>query len=121
VFVTGVLTTGICRPSCPARHPARGNVRFFPDGAAAQEAGLRACLRCRPDDLARDAAAVAEAIAMIKEAEEAPALAQLAAQAGYSPAHFQRCSPATPGCRPPPMPARCGSGAWATRSPGQAA
>jgi AraC family transcriptional regulator of adaptative response/methylated-DNA-[protein]-cysteine methyltransferase len=31
VFVTGVLTTGIyCRPSCPARHPARGNVRFFP-------------------------------------------------------------------------------------------
>jgi AraC family transcriptional regulator of adaptative response/methylated-DNA-[protein]-cysteine methyltransferase len=91
VFVTGVLTTGIyCRPSCPARHPARGNVRFFPDGAAAQEAGLRACLRCRPDDLARDAAAVAEAIAMIKEAEEAPALAQLAAQAGYSPAHFQK-------------------------------
>ncbi|MEW6575306.1 MAG: Ada metal-binding domain-containing protein, partial [Pseudomonadota bacterium] len=35
-FVTGVLTTGIyCRPSCAARHPARSNVRFFDDGAAA--------------------------------------------------------------------------------------
>src|SRR3546814_5799117 len=41
-FVTGVLTTGVyCRPSCAARHPGRGNVRFFADGAAAREAGLR--------------------------------------------------------------------------------
>ena len=54
-FVTGVLTTGIyCRPSCAARHPARGNVRFFADGAAAREAGLRPCKRCLPDDVARD-------------------------------------------------------------------
>ena len=38
-FVTGVMTTGIyCRPSCAARHPARGNVRFFADGAAARAA-----------------------------------------------------------------------------------
>ena len=45
-FVTGVLTTGIyCRPSCAARHPRRHNVRFFADGAAAREAGLRPCLR----------------------------------------------------------------------------
>ena len=36
-FITGVLTTGIyCRPSCPARHPKRENVRFFADGAAAR-------------------------------------------------------------------------------------
>ena len=50
VFVTGVLTTGIyCRPSCPARTPRRENVRFFATAAAAQQAGLRACLRCRPD------------------------------------------------------------------------
>ena len=91
VFVTGVLTTGIyCRPSCAARHPARGNVRFFADGADARAAGLRACLRCRPDDLARDAAAVAGAIAAIKAAEAAPTLNALAAQAGYSPAHFQK-------------------------------
>ena len=49
-FFTGVLTTGIyCRPSCPARTPKRENVRFFASAAAAQQAGLRACLRCRPD------------------------------------------------------------------------
>jgi AraC family transcriptional regulator, regulatory protein of adaptative response / methylated-DNA-[protein]-cysteine methyltransferase len=49
-FVTGVLTTGIyCRPSCAARHPARGNVRFFADGAAARAAGFsaRASAACR--------------------------------------------------------------------------
>ncbi len=51
-FVTGVLTTGIyCRPSCAARHPDRGNVRFFVDGAQARSAGLRACKRCLPDDV----------------------------------------------------------------------
>lgn len=51
VFFTGVLTTGIyCRPSCPARTPRKENVRFFPSAAAAQEHGLRACKRCRPDD-----------------------------------------------------------------------
>ncbi len=49
-FVTGVTSTGIyCRPSCPAMTPKRRNVRFFPSSAAAQRAGLRACLRCRPD------------------------------------------------------------------------
>ena len=49
-FFTGVLTTGIyCRPVCPARTPNRGNVVFHPTAAAAQEAGLRACLRCRPE------------------------------------------------------------------------
>ena len=49
-FVTAVLTTGIyCRPSCPAMTPKRENVRFFPTPAAAQEAGFRACKRCRPD------------------------------------------------------------------------
>ena len=49
-FVTAVLTTGIyCRPSCPAMTPKRANVRFFPTPAAAQDAGFRACKRCRPD------------------------------------------------------------------------
>ena len=49
-FFTGVLSTGIyCRPVCPARTPNRGNVVFHPTAAAAQEAGLRACLRCRPE------------------------------------------------------------------------
>jgi AraC family transcriptional regulator of adaptative response / DNA-3-methyladenine glycosylase II len=49
-FVTAVRTTGIyCRPSCPAMLPKPGNVRFYPTAAAAQEAGFRACKRCRPD------------------------------------------------------------------------
>src|SRR5438874_2274626 len=46
----GVKTTGIyCRPICPARLPKRENVIFFPSAAAAQEAGFRPCLRCRPE------------------------------------------------------------------------
>jgi AraC family transcriptional regulator of adaptative response / DNA-3-methyladenine glycosylase II len=45
-----VTTTGIyCRPFCPAPTPKRQNVRFFPTAAAAQEAGFRPCLRCRPE------------------------------------------------------------------------
>jgi AraC family transcriptional regulator of adaptative response / DNA-3-methyladenine glycosylase II len=48
-FFCAVVTTGIyCRPSCPAR-PHRKNLRFFPSAAAAQQAGFRACKRCRPD------------------------------------------------------------------------
>ena len=47
---TGVKTTGIyCRPICPARTPRRKNVEFFPSAAAAQGAGYRPCLRCRPE------------------------------------------------------------------------
>ncbi len=45
-----VTTTGIyCRPFCPAPTPRRQNVRFFPTAAAAQDAGFRPCLRCRPE------------------------------------------------------------------------
>jgi AraC family transcriptional regulator of adaptative response / DNA-3-methyladenine glycosylase II len=49
-FFTGVVTTGIyCRPSCPVRPPKAKNMRFYPSAAAAQQAGFRACKRCRPD------------------------------------------------------------------------
>jgi AraC family transcriptional regulator of adaptative response / DNA-3-methyladenine glycosylase II len=49
-FFTGVTSTGIyCRPICPARTPMRKHCRFFPSAAAAQQAGFRACLRCRPE------------------------------------------------------------------------
>ena len=90
-FVTGVLSTGIfCRPSCPARHPRRENVRFYADAEAARAAGLRACMRCLPDDVARDERAVLDAIALIKRAEAPPALGDLAEWVGYSPSHFQR-------------------------------
>ncbi|UQN31378.1 DNA-3-methyladenine glycosylase 2 [Brachybacterium kimchii] len=48
-FFTCVRSTGIfCRPSCPARTPARANVDFAPSAAAAVEAGFRACKRCGP-------------------------------------------------------------------------
>jgi AraC family transcriptional regulator of adaptative response / DNA-3-methyladenine glycosylase II len=46
----GVKSTGIyCRPICPARSAKFENCRFFPSAAAAQEAGFRPCLRCRPE------------------------------------------------------------------------
>src|SRR5215831_15647170 len=49
VFV-GVTSTGIyCRPICPARTPKFENCRYFASAAAAQEAGFRPCLRCRPE------------------------------------------------------------------------
>ena len=49
-FFTAVSTTRVyCRPSCPAMTPKAENVRFYPTAAAAQQAGFRACLRCRPD------------------------------------------------------------------------
>jgi AraC family transcriptional regulator of adaptative response / DNA-3-methyladenine glycosylase II len=50
VFFIAVTSTGIyCRPSCPAITPKRENMRFYRGAAAAQEAGFRACKRCRPD------------------------------------------------------------------------
>ena len=90
-FVTGVLSTGIyCRPSCAARHPKRKNVRFFAQAEQAEAAGLRACLRCHPNDVARDEAAVKAVIDAIRMAETAPKLDELADLTGYSPAHLQR-------------------------------
>src|ERR1700723_2445837 len=48
-FVFAVSSTGVyCRPSCPARRPRRENVRFFLPPEQAEQAGYRACLRCRP-------------------------------------------------------------------------
>lgn len=91
LFVTGVHSTGIyCRPSCPARPPRRENVRFYASAGEAEAAGLRACKRCCPGEVSREERAVLMAIAAIKAAEQPLALAGLAADAGYSPAHFQR-------------------------------
>ena len=50
VFFIAVTSTGIyCRPSCPAITPKREHMRYYRSAAAAQEAGFRACKRCRPD------------------------------------------------------------------------
>ena len=49
-FVVAVRTTGIyCRPGCPAPIPQERNVEFYACAAGAEEAGYRACFRCRPD------------------------------------------------------------------------
>jgi AraC family transcriptional regulator, regulatory protein of adaptative response / methylated-DNA-[protein]-cysteine methyltransferase len=91
MFVGAVRTTGIyCKPSCPARHPLRENVEWFADGASAQAAGYRACLRCRPDQIGRDREAVAMALRLIEADERPPRLDTLAAQVGYAPHHFHR-------------------------------
>ncbi len=73
IFV-GVHTTGIyCRPICPARTPKLENIDFYPSAAAAQEAGFRPCLRCRPEsspDLAAwrgTSSTVARALTLIAE------------------------------------------------------
>jgi AraC family transcriptional regulator of adaptative response / DNA-3-methyladenine glycosylase II len=72
-FVMGVTSTRIyCRPGCPARLPARRNVRFYATPSAAEAAGFRACLRCRPDrapgpGAAGTAATVSRALRLIDE------------------------------------------------------
>jgi len=73
-FFTGVRTTGIyCRPICPARTPRPENVLFFACAAAAEAAGFRACLRCRPEAApgtpawAGSSAVVARALRLIGE------------------------------------------------------
>ncbi len=49
-FFVGVASTEIyCRPVCPARTPRRQNCAFFPSAAAAEKAGFRPCMRCRPE------------------------------------------------------------------------
>jgi AraC family transcriptional regulator of adaptative response / DNA-3-methyladenine glycosylase II len=50
LFFTAVSSTGIyCRPVCPAPTPKRANVRYYANAAAAEAAGFRPCLRCRPE------------------------------------------------------------------------
>jgi AraC family transcriptional regulator of adaptative response/methylated-DNA-[protein]-cysteine methyltransferase len=93
-FFYSVATTGVyCRPSCGARLPRRGNVRFHTSREDAERAGFRPCRRCRPDEAPlelRRAAAVEKACRLIETAEETPSLDQLADAAGMSRFHFHR-------------------------------
>jgi AraC family transcriptional regulator, regulatory protein of adaptative response / methylated-DNA-[protein]-cysteine methyltransferase len=90
-FVGAVKTTGIyCKPSCPARRPLRQNVEFFANAELAVAAGYRECLRCRPNEVGRDRAAVANALALIESSDEAVSLEALATAVGYAPHHFHR-------------------------------
>ncbi len=100
-FVVFVTTTMIyCRPSCPARRPRPENFFLVPDNASAEEGGFRPCLRCKPDQAARDASAVARAVTLLKAAEERVALADLAEAVGYSPDHFTRVFQRSTGLTP---------------------
>lgn len=97
-FFTAVLTTGIyCRPICPARTPKRENVRFYPSAAAAERAGFRACLRCRPESAPGSAAwigrsaVVARALKMIAGgAMEDDDYEAFAARLGVGGRHLRR-------------------------------
>lgn len=93
-FLYAVKTTGVyCRPGCASRLPRRENVQFFDNCVDAERAGYRPCRRCRPDDTSPDermAQTVIRACRRIEAAERAPTLAELAAEAGLSPWHFQR-------------------------------
>lgn len=103
-FFTSVRTTGVyCRPTCTARHARRENVAFYATAAEAERAGFRACKRCRPNEASlaeRQAAAVAKACRIIADAEEPPALDDLAAAVGLSRFHFHRVFKAVTGLTP---------------------
>jgi len=100
-FVVCVTTTMIyCRPSCPARRPRPENVLLAADNDSAERRGFRPCLRCRPDEAARDATAVARAVEILKRADERVPLAELAGAVDYSPDHFSRMFQRSTGLTP---------------------
>lgn len=96
LFFLGVTSTGIyCRPSCPARRPLRANVRFFATAPAAEQAGHRPCLRCRPDEAPDDSRValvrqMCEHIQAHCEEGSAMTLAALARRSGYGATHLKR-------------------------------
>lgn len=92
-FVMAVSSTGIyCRPSCPARRPARERVRFYDSPADARAGGYRACRRCHPDLGAETPAMqlVRRACSVLDEADARITLADMGARLGVSPSHLQR-------------------------------
>jgi len=107
-FFCAVTSTGIyCRPSCPARTPKRENVRFYPSAAAAQQAGFRACLRCRPDATPGSpewnvrADVVARAMRLIRDGiVDREGIEGLARRLGYSTRQLNRLVTAEVGTGP---------------------
>ncbi|WP_225726061.1 MULTISPECIES: bifunctional transcriptional activator/DNA repair enzyme AdaA [unclassified Nocardia] len=103
---TGVVTTGIyCRPGCAGR-PKPENVRVFTTAAAAEAAGFRACLRCRPYRGAPPvgppgAELVCRAVRLIVDgALDEHGEADLAARLGVSARHLRRLFAAALGLNP---------------------
>src|SRR6266851_1267504 len=93
-FVFGVSSTGIfCRPSCPAKRPRRENVSFFDQALQAEQAGYRACLRCRPkavDGNPQSALVRAMCRYIEQHIEDRLTLSLLAKEFRRSPFHLQR-------------------------------
>ncbi|MER3424714.1 MAG: bifunctional transcriptional activator/DNA repair enzyme protein Ada, partial [Nitrospiraceae bacterium] len=93
-FVSGVKTTRIyCRPACSSRLPNPTNVAFFGSVAEAEQAGFRACKRCKPNTTLAPRPhreAIIRACKLIDETEERFSLTDLAASVGLSPYHFHR-------------------------------
>ncbi|MFF9407442.1 AlkA N-terminal domain-containing protein [Streptomyces anandii] len=97
-FFTAVLTTGIyCRPSCPVVPPKPGNMAFYPSAAACQQAGFRACKRCRPDtspgspEWNQRADLVARAMRLVADGVvDREGVPGLAARLGYSSRQVER-------------------------------
>ncbi|MEV6042915.1 AlkA N-terminal domain-containing protein [Streptomyces xanthochromogenes] len=97
-FFTAVLTTRIyCRPSCPVVPPKVENMTFYPSAAACQQAGFRACKRCRPDTTPGSpewnarADSVARAMRLIRDGVvDREGVPGLAARLGYSARQIER-------------------------------
>jgi AraC family transcriptional regulator of adaptative response/methylated-DNA-[protein]-cysteine methyltransferase len=92
-FVTGVRTTRIyCKPSCPAKHPYRGNVVFFPGPGEAEQAGFRPCKRCNPRETVSARSELVQRICRYIDTnlDEKLTLARLSREAGLSRFHFQK-------------------------------
>ncbi|HWS68838.1 MAG TPA: bifunctional DNA-binding transcriptional regulator/O6-methylguanine-DNA methyltransferase Ada [Steroidobacteraceae bacterium] len=103
-FFYSVRTTGVyCRPSCPSRAARPENVSFYATAADAEEAGFRACRRCKPDQpglSASHANKVAELCRFIEASEHPPTLGELARRAGMSSFHLHRVFKAVTGVTP---------------------
>lgn len=103
-FYYSVKTTSVyCRPSCAARLARPENVRFHATCADAELAGFRPCKRCKPDQPAlvkQHAAKITEACRLIKGAETAPSLEELARHVGLSTYHFHRMFKSITGLTP---------------------
>lgn len=93
-FFFAVSTTGVyCRPSCPAKRPRRNNVTFFRTPEAAEQAGFRACLRCKPRSATTNpqASLVKNICRFIEQHLDEPiTLMRLSDEFGQSPFHLQR-------------------------------
>jgi len=103
-FVFAVSTTGVyCRPSCAARRPRRANVQFFAAPEAAEQAGYRACLRCRPKTASgsQEADTVKAICRFIEQHLDEPVtLGRLAKEFRQSPFQLQRRFKAVVGITP---------------------